>query len=257
MGVIRLTVDYTKKTTIVNIRDIGGIPVTHGQLKEKTFFRSGELCNISTYDISFLEDKLHLKKIYDFRRPEEIENRPDSLFEKIKYENINLMSTAGQANPSLKNMTISDNIESHMLDAYTELVLGNSAQTGYHTFLMELVKTPQPVIFHCFAGKDRTGFAAALILKIAGATSNEIYKDYLQTNEARKNANKEILATFSNRLSPKKLAGLEVSLNVKSDYLAHAFDLIDHHFGNFNSYLLDGLGLPENYTSAFQKIYVV
>ncbi|MFT8883524.1 MAG: tyrosine-protein phosphatase [Liquorilactobacillus hordei] len=254
---IHLTVDYTKKTTIVNIRDIGGIPVTHGQLKEKTFFRSGELCNISPYDSSFLEDKLHLKKIYDFRRPEEIANRPDSVFEKIAYENINLMSTAGQANPSLKNMTISDNIESHMFDAYTELVLGHSAQTGYHTFLMELVKNPQPIIFHCFAGKDRTGFAAALILKIAGATSGEIYKDYLQTNEDRKEANKTILNAFANRLTPKKLAGLEVSLNVKSDYLEHAFDLITQRFGGFDDYLLDGLNLPKDYVADFQKNYVI
>ncbi|KRN11243.1 tyrosine-protein phosphatase [Liquorilactobacillus mali] len=254
---ICLSVDYTKKTTIVNFRDIGGVPVTHGQLREKTFFRSGELCNISTHDISFLEDKLHLKKIYDFRRPEEIERRPDSPFGKIKYENINLMSKAGRANPSLKNMTISDNIESQMLDAYSELVLGNSAQTGYHTFLMELVKNPQPIIFHCFAGKDRTGFAAALLLKIAGAASDDIYKDYLKTNEARKEANKEILNAFSDKLSPKKLAGLEVSLNVKQDYLAYAFKLIDQQFGSFNNYLLDALTLPKSYVSTFQDIYVI
>lgn len=130
-----MSINYAKETSIINIRDIGDISTDHGHFKKNIFFRSGELYDLSSQDISFLENKLKIKKIYDFRRPEEIENRPDSQIKNAEYKNINLMSTAGQANPSLKNMTISDDIESHMFDAYTELVLGDSAQKGYHTFL--------------------------------------------------------------------------------------------------------------------------
>lgn len=254
---INLSINYAKETSIINIRDIGDISTDHGHFKKNIFFRSGELYDLSSQDISFLENKLKIKKIYDFRRPEEIENRPDSQIKNAEYKNINLMSTAGQANPSLKNMTISDDIESHMFDAYTELVLGDSAQKGYHTFFMALLSASDPILFHCFAGKDRTGFAAALILKIAGVSDEEIYKDYLQTNIDRQVANKKILQAFKNKLSPDKLAGLEVSLNVKKEYLDHAFSLINQHFENFENYLSVGLDLPTNYISTFRNLYVV
>lgn len=241
---------------ITNFRDIGGYQTTDGQLKNGVFFRSGELYNLESQNIDFLNKKLHLKKIYDFRRPEEISNRPDTRIENISYENINLLSSPGQANPSLKNMVISSNIEEHMFSVYSELVLSPSSQRGYHQFLVEILNSTDPIIFHCFAGKDRTGFAAALLLKIAGAAEADIFEDYLLTNQARKKENEKILAYFQQKLSAEKLAALNVSLNVKAAYLAHAFHLINQHYGTFDVYLEKGLHLPIDYISNFRKLYI-
>ncbi|KRM97260.1 protein tyrosine serine phosphatase [Liquorilactobacillus aquaticus DSM 21051] len=243
-------------TDITNFRDIGGYQTSDGHLKAGVFFRSGELYNLKPQNINFLSNTVRLKKIYDFRRPEEISNRPDTSIENILYENINLMSSPGQANPSLKNMVIASNIEEHMLSVYSELVLSPSSQKGYHQFLIEILNNADPIVFHCFAGKDRTGFAAALLLKIAGVSETDIFEDYLLTNEARKKENAEILARFQKTLSPEKLAALDVSLNVKAAYLAHAFDLVKQRYGAFNNYLEKGLQLPANYISKFHEMYI-
>ncbi|KRL37473.1 tyrosine-protein phosphatase [Liquorilactobacillus uvarum] len=243
-------------TDITNFRDIGGYQTSDGHLKAGIFFRSGELYNLKPQNIDFLSNTIHLKKIYDFRRPEEINNRPDTNIENILYENINLMSSPGQANPSLKNMVIASNIEEHMLSVYSELVLSPSSQRGYHQFLVELLNSTEPIIFHCFAGKDRTGFAAALLLKIAGVSEADIFEDYLLTNKARKKENAQILTRFQKTLSPEKLSALNVSLNVKAAYLAHAFDLVKQRYGAFNTYLEKGLQLPANYISNFREMYI-
>ncbi|WP_057895470.1 tyrosine-protein phosphatase [Liquorilactobacillus oeni] len=251
-----MTIDYEKTTSITNLRDIGGYPAEEGRLKSGIFFRSGELCSLSNKDTDLLEKGLHLKKIYDFRRPAEIESRPDVSLPNIAYENISIISSPGQANPSLKNMVITTNIEKYMFSVYSELVLSTSAQIGYHHFLRELLATPQPIIFHCFAGKDRTGFAAALLLKIAGVNTDDIYADYLKTNEARKAENAKILQQFSTRLSNEKLKALAVSLNVKAEYLQHAFKLIREKFGSFDNYLQDGLQLENGYVDKFRQLYI-
>ncbi|MFT9173743.1 MAG: tyrosine-protein phosphatase [Liquorilactobacillus satsumensis] len=253
---IYLTVEYDKTTSITNLRDIGGYTAAQGRLKTGVFFRSGELCSLTSADATFLEKDLNLKKIYDFRRPAEIETRPDVVLQNVAYENISIISSPGQANPSLKNMVITDDIENYMLSVYSELVLSHSAQDGYHKFLNELLHTPQPIIFHCFAGKDRTGFAAALLLKIAGVGTDDIYADYLKTNEARKAENAQILQQFATKLSDTKLKALAVSLNVKAEYLQYAFKLIREKFGNFDNYLKGGLNLEDGYAEKFRQLYL-
>ncbi|KRL00565.1 tyrosine-protein phosphatase [Liquorilactobacillus capillatus] len=244
------------QTDITNFRDIGGYQTADGHLKSGIFFRSGELYNLKPQNITFLNDTLHLKKIYDFRRPEEINSRPDTSIDKILYENINLLSSPRKANPSLKNMVIATNIEEHMLSVYSELVLSPASQKGYHQFLVEILNNTDPIVFHCFAGKDRTGFAAALLLKIAGASDADIFEDYLLTNQARKKENAQILARFQQKLPPEKLTALDISLNVKAAYLAHAFTLIKQRYGSFDTYLEKGLQLPSSYISQFRNLYI-
>ncbi|WP_281165336.1 tyrosine-protein phosphatase [Liquorilactobacillus sicerae] len=241
---------------ITNLRDIGGYRTSAGQLKTGIFFRSGELYNLSKEATDFLSHELAIKKIFDFRRPTEIENRPDSKIAQATYENISLLSTPAQANPSLKNMVINPHMENYMFKVYAELVLSKSAQQGLHNFLLEALSLHKPLLFHCFAGKDRTGLAAAFLLKIAGVADDDIFDDYLKTNQARQKANQEILNYFANKLSPEKLKELEISLSVKAEYLKHAFDQITENFGNFDNYLVNGLNLPADYQAKFQATYL-
>lgn len=241
---------------ITNLRDIGGYQTPAGQLKTGIFFRSGELYDLSKEATDFLSHDLAIKKIFDFRRPSEIENRPDSKIAQATYENINLLSTPAQANPSLKNMVVNPQMENYMFKVYAELVLSSSAQEGFHNFLLEALSLHKPLLFHCFAGKDRTGLAAALLLKIAGVADDDIFDDYLKTNQARQKANQEILNHFADKLSSQKLKELEISLSVKADYLKYAFAQIKENFGNFDNYLISGLSLPADYQAKFLAAYL-
>ncbi|MCI1921451.1 MAG: tyrosine-protein phosphatase [Liquorilactobacillus nagelii] len=241
---------------ITNLRDIGGYPAANGRLKTGIFFRSGELFNLPAATAAALHEQLAIKKIFDFRRPAEINNRPDSLIPAAEYENINLLATPAQANPSLKNMVINPQMDRYMFTVYEELALSKSAQKGYQLFLNDLLALKEPLIFHCFAGKDRTGFAAALLLKLAGVSENDIFDDYLATNQARKKANQKILAEFAEKLSSANLSALKTSLNVRAEYLQHAFSEINQHYGTFDNYLTNGLQLAPDYKNKFRQSFI-
>ncbi|KRL40202.1 tyrosine-protein phosphatase [Liquorilactobacillus nagelii] len=241
---------------ITNLRDIGGYATTDGHLKTGIFFRSGELYDLTSSTTTALNKQLTVKKIFDFRRPAEINNRPDTPIPSAEYENINLLATPAQANPSLKNMVINPQMDSYMFTVYEELALSKSARNGYQLFLNEILALKKPLIFHCFAGKDRTGFAAALLLKLAGVNDDDIFDDYLATNQARQKANQKILAEFAEKLSAANLAALKVSLNVRAEYLQHAFAEISQHYGSFDNYLTAGLQLAPDYITKFRHQFI-
>jgi protein-tyrosine phosphatase len=101
-------------------------------------------------------------------------------------------------------------------------------------FLRHLVLHPTPVVFHCTAGKDRTGFAAALLLSVLGVDRDTIMQDYLLTNRLY-------------RRSPSLEMGgpahvMEVIWQVQPAFLQAAFDVIDHDYGGLSDYLAGPLG---------------
>lgn len=144
-----------------------------------------------------------------------------------------------------------------MLTTYEELALQKSAQNGYHQFLMTIVDDPVPTAFHCFAGKDRTGVAAALILKSLGVSNDQILTDYLKTIEARKQENQEILDYLRDQLTSSQLKDVAVALTVQKSYLERYFSAIRQNYGDFDNYLINGLNLPSDFKSKMRQIYLV
>lgn len=105
----------------------------------------------------------------------------------------------------------------------------------------------QPVLFHCTAGKDRTGFAAALVLLALGVSRDDVMRDYLLTNQ---------------RLKPKsEWKGLtpdvaSVLYRVQPEFLDAAFDVVQQQYGGVESYLREGLGLREAERSRLRELYL-
>lgn len=122
--------------------------------------------------------------------------------------------------------------------------------------MMGLLSDNAPILFHCFAGKDRTGFAAAVILRVAGANDQQIMDDYMLTNKLRVQANKDILNRFKSEMNQQQLDNLHTALMVDSDYLKHAQDVLQDHFGTFDHYLQNGLNLPSDYIAQFRNKFV-
>lgn len=109
------------------------------------------------------------------------------LLQGVNYVPINVLANSVEANGSLESMmTAGISTEKMMSSIYANLVSTVSAKKSYHEFLALLLGLEgQPVIFHCSAGKDRTGFATALVLRLLGASMEAIYTDYLLTNQQR------------------------------------------------------------------------
>lgn len=242
---------------LVNFRDIGGIRVPSGELQPGYFFRSGQIAGISKEQTAFLQDQCRIRDVYDFRSTDEVKQAPDSAISGAKYYHIDILSDKTSNGASLGAMITDGNqVHENMLKTYESIVLSQSAQQGYHDFMTDLLADDAPILFHCFAGKDRTGFAAAVILKVAGADDQQIMDDYLLTNQLRVKANEDLLNRFKNEMNQQQLDNLHTALLVDADYLRHANDVLLEHFGSFDGYLKNGLDLPSDYVARFREKFV-
>ena len=120
-----------------------------------------------------------------------------------------------------------------MRDSYRSYVQNNTPR--FRTLFAHLLEDRAPLVIHCTAGKDRTGFACALILHTLGVADDIISEDYLLTNRFY-------------RRDPNHSSDLpddvkQVLGSVQASFLAAAFEAIDADYGDLETYLRDGLGL--------------
>ncbi|KAF2420563.1 hypothetical protein EJ08DRAFT_24944 [Tothia fuscella] len=159
----------------LNLRDLGLL--TPSTVKPGLIYRSGALHTLPPSSTPFLKSQLHLRKIYDFRSENERAKGPDPEVEGVKNICLNYTEKPSRAVPG--DFKLNGGV-----DAYVKMyddVLRVHAQS-YKTVLMHLRDRPgEAVLFHCSAGKDRTGILSAIILSLAGQTREVIAYDYILT----------------------------------------------------------------------------
>jgi len=120
-----------------------------------------------------------------------------------------------------------------MADLYRALV--NDQSHRFAELFEHLLTADAPLVFHCTAGKDRTGFAAALILLALGVPRELVLQDYLLTNRVFKHP-----AATLHTLSPEVLA---VLWQVQPGFLDAALQVVDSDHGGIEHYLQRRMGL--------------
>ncbi|MBP6115054.1 MAG: tyrosine-protein phosphatase [Neisseriaceae bacterium] len=235
---------------LVNFRAIEGYRGHNGQpLKPRTLLRSGELFELDANDSLSLQNDYQLRTIVDFRGPQEVERRPNTLIPNTQYHHIDIMKASAGHSASMTDLMQSithETAQQVMFDIYDTLVINPESQRGYHDFIQLLLaqKEEGAVLFHCFAGKDRTGLAAAIVLQILGVAEADIMHDYLITNTQRQQANAAIVAAAKSKgMDDGQLSALSQVLAVEADYLNHAFNSMQRHYGGFANYVLQALKL--------------
>jgi len=140
---------------------------------------------------------------------------------------------------------------------YTAFVDNATARAGFGDFLRLLCDADGPVLFHCYHGKDRTGFAAAIILKILGVGTDCILTDYMKTVEDRKQENLERLEQYRQMgMNEEQLAGIAIAYTVQPKYLELAFEVIDAEFGSFENFLKNGLNIDQETLTKLREKYL-
>ncbi|HTX97144.1 MAG TPA: tyrosine-protein phosphatase [Mycobacterium sp.] len=141
----------------------------------------------------------------------------------------------------------------YMIDEYREFPTRNGAQRALRRVVM-LLATGRPVLTHCFAGKDRTGFVVATVLEAIGIDRDTIVADYLRSNDAVAQLRARIYEMIEQRadteLTPEVMTFTEARLSdgvlgVRAEYLAAARQTIDEQFGSLDNYLRDA-GITES-----------
>jgi protein-tyrosine phosphatase len=234
-----------------NARDLGGYAAADGRrVRWGVAYRSDALGSLSDEDVSYLA-RLGVREVVDFRSDAEREREPDRL-PPSPAPRVVLRPIFGEAlDPAvLRERLLSG--QARAAEMSEMLVAGNRAfvndfATVYGGFLRDLADDGNvPVLFHCTAGKDRAGFAAAALLLALGVPRDTVMKDYLLTNGFSQAATDHMLtvlrvASFF-RTNPDDARPL---FEARREYLQAAFDAIDSRYGSDAAYLRDGLGLDD------------
>lgn len=249
-----------------NFRELGGYKTKDGKtIKKHKLIRTANLATLSKQDLQFLQD-YGVKYIVDFRSKEEVEKEPDRVPIGASYDFDPVFSEDLTDSSKGINEILSEKEEdpkagyNHMFLAYDDMIKSESAQKAYRNFFDFLLANDEEgksVIFHCTAGKDRTGFAALLALSALGVPMETIKQDYLFTNEATKDFVQDFLqkakAEGANETNLSILHDLQT---VYPQYIDHIIDTLNKNYGGVENYLSDMMKLTDDEISRLRKIYL-
>jgi protein-tyrosine phosphatase len=230
-----------------NFRDLGGYRTKDGKtVKWGKLLRGDEMNALTDEDISYFA-RMPLVSIVDFRSEKEAAQIADRNPPSIK-DNYNLAIDSGklvgeEANEP-QNITARQ-ANRFMRDIYASLVTDEHCINMYRRFFAILRDgSSAPLLFHCTAGKDRTGVAAALILYALNADDETVMRDYLLTNV--------YLESKYTGLSAKYPALKEI-FSAKEEYLDLALNLINEKHGSVERYLKNTLNAD---TAKMRSLYL-
>ena len=243
-----------------NFRDLGGYATEDGHsVRWGILYRSDSLDALTDADLEKV-GALGIRLVCDFRGPEERAEEPDRLPAQDPPAVAELEITDASFSPSAlrKQLTSGDldrvDLRQLLIDANR---LFASRFASRYAAMFERITRPEnlPALVHCTAGKDRTGFASALILRTLGVPMETVVEDFLLTNHytaAKIERSLLWIRLFSLfRVDPERV---RPALGVERAYLDAAFDEIDARFGSFDRYRREALGLDDARLAAFRAL---
>jgi protein-tyrosine phosphatase len=231
-----------------NFRDLGGYPAKDGRnVRWRQIFRSNHLGHVTAADIEILRG-LGLRSAFDFRGKEERVAATCGLME-IAVHSLPIEPTVVAALrarlASGVPLSSADALDV-MRDSYRNYVRYNTP--SFRALFAHLLEDRAPLVIHCTAGKDRTGFACALILHALGVPDDLIAEDYLLTNRFYR---RDPAASGDLPDDVRQVLG-----SVQASFLAAAFDAIRADYGNLASYFCDGLRLGAHERATLEARYL-
>jgi len=228
-----------------NFRDVAGTGAGHPtrdgrRVRRGVFYRSNEL-QLTHEDARSLA-ALGIRVIHDLRSGPEVEAHPDVEVAGASWRHLEVSGIPMAMVDGMPDPTAAERV---MREVYVAFVRSPAARASYATLLTDLATEDPPHLFHCTAGKDRTGWAAALLLEIAGVDRETILADYLLTNEVSSATREKYLALIAEHLGADKVAVYEPTMVVEPAYLAAAYDAVAADYGSIDAYLRTGLGLGD------------
>lgn len=243
-----------------NFRDLGGYATSDGRtVKWGELYRSDNLASLTDADLATVSG-LGIELVCDFRAASEKQSEPDRLPATDPPEVAALeIGAESFIVKGLRERIQSGDTEG--LDLRGMLIEGNrqfaTTFAPQYAAMFERITKPGnlPALVHCTAGKDRAGFAAAMILSVLGVPRETVMEDFLLTNHYTAAATEKrllMIEVFS--LFRADSEALRPLFGVEPAYLEAAFDAIDAKYGDFDTYRRDALGLDDAELEAFRTL---
>ncbi|MEU6101131.1 tyrosine-protein phosphatase [Streptomyces flaveolus] len=220
-----------------NFRDAGGYRTGDGRwVRMGVVYRSDSLDRLTDADLAKLK-RLGLSVDYDFRTTSERAAAPDRLPQGVRYVVANVV---GDDSPLFSMPETAEEAARLMIDGEKSMVSSAPAKAAYASVFGDLADgDADGLVYHCTAGKDRTGWASATLLTALGVPRETVMKDYLASNVYRAEANAAALAA----MPAAQAAVYKPMLDVRAAYLNSGFDEVEEAYGSFAAYERKALGL--------------
>ncbi len=254
---------------INNFRDFGGYMTdSKKRVKSNIFYRSGALAYIDNKEDLEIFKSLNINTIIDLRSEEEKSELPDPDFGIRHYEICGIVAENGdELNFSPKQILSLSRIkylnfknkkslfDSYFTYFYTRLLFNNKAIQLYFD---ELLNHHVPILIHCSAGKDRTGFFAALLLLTLGVDVQSVKIDYLNSTFYRKDNIQYYFEKYKTliRICPPIKRIFYLTQGVIGESFDLFMDLIYDKYDDFYTYIKEEYGIDEEKVKKLKEMYL-
>jgi protein-tyrosine phosphatase len=228
-----------------NLRDLGGHATSDGRVvKHGCVFRSDELHALTDADLDVIAE-LGVQVVFDLRNDEERKLRPSRLPAHVHIHERESAPTEGSPE-SIETLIERGELWEPDDDVFAGIYIDlveHLAPELHRVLELALDAHERPLLFHCAAGKDRTGLTAALVLGLLGVTRETILDEYELTNEfyaPRRFASLEALG----RKHGANLEHIRIICSARRNVMTKALDHIDAKWGGFAGYAVEHLGAP-------------
>jgi protein-tyrosine phosphatase len=236
----------------LNFRDLGGYRTSGGgRTRWGKVFRADSLHQLTPSDGALFEG-LGLRVIYDLRTDRERQERPDTVQEARSVWVPLIAATQLEAESLSERLRDG---ERFLLEVYQGMV-ANSAQAFGELLSGLTASGGLPAVFHCAAGKDRTGMTAAILLSVLGVSEDDVLHDYELTSRHRTEERRvEIMSSLEQLgLAPEIAAGL---LSTPRWVMETVLDTIATTYGSVEGYLLGPVGMSRETIEVLRRLLVV
>ena len=238
--------------SIRNFRSLGGQTTVDGRrVRSDLLFRSGHLAEGSDSDLESLV-ALGIRTVFDFRNEVDIAfegpNRLPDGVEQVSLPMVDSVNPSGLREDfsllsaeELEERFGNGRAFQRMKEVSGRTVSNPERSSQFGEFVRKLLAPGAvPVLFNCSAGKDRTGWAASLLLLAVGVSEQQVVDHYLETNQ---------------HVDTSRYDDLLVPIaTVHEDFFAEQLQVLVDTWGSFDQYWTDALGLDGGHRQALREL---
>ena len=233
-----------------NFRDLGGLATVDGRVtRSGVLFRSSALEELSSRDVRLLIDDIGLRTVIDLRSDDDREIAHSLLDTPVRY--INLPISRGGPTTSLERPMGADG-RVDMPRIYRMYI--ETSAPSIIEIIAELTSGATPALFHCAAGKDRTGVVAAILLSAVGVTRDAVIADFMETEPVLA----DIIAYLQRRpaYADIVLRFPPGTMDVDPKFISDFLDDVDRTYGGMFTWLTEHAGVSPESVARLEQLLV-
>jgi protein-tyrosine phosphatase len=247
----RATAPGLELSSVANFRDVAGSGLSLGEgtrMATGVVYRSAALFDASRSDLARLR-RAGITLVIDLRTDVVAASQPDPRITGARHRQVDIFGAHGGA---VRGTSVAG-ARASMRQMNIDFVASASQRARIADALTLIASATSPVLVHCQAGKDRTGWISALLQLIAGADQQQVMSEYLKSNEYRAQKLADAYRRTLASRGPTAARIQRAHLSVDPTYLNAGLDELERGYGTLDGYLTDGLGLSRATIEALKQ----